>query len=190
MTKQEIRSAMRLQRSQYPYGHRDSLKIYEVLQQWSVYKNCEALFAYAAMGSEVETYLIMETALRQGKRLCLPRVEDNRQMHFYEVQDLRSLKRSAMGIYEPAEEAPLAEPGEKALILLPGLAFDQKGGRLGFGAGYYDRYLARHPQARRGGLCFHFQVVTDELPQEETDMKVQYLIMPDGIKTILREEIV
>lgn len=190
MTKQEIRSAMRLQRSQYPHGHRDSLKIYEVLQHWPVYQNCTALFAYAAMSSEVETYLIIETALRQGKRVCLPRVESGRQMHFYEVKDVRSLKRSSMGIYEPAQEAPLAEPDEKTLFLLPGLAFDQKGGRLGFGAGYYDRYLAQYPQAQSAGLCFSFQVMAGELPQEETDIKVQYLIMPEGIKTISRREIV
>ena len=123
-------------RDQYAYTHRDSIRIWDHLEQSPIYQQAHTIFAYFSFRSEVETYLIMEHALRYAKTLCLPRIEEGHKMTFYRQQDRTSLQRNRFGIYEPLPWAPKQEPDAETLMLVPGLAFDYQGGRIGYGSGF------------------------------------------------------
>lgn len=106
-----------------------------------------AVFGYRAVRGEVSVDLILAAARASGKAIALPRVEGDR-LSFRRVDDpAEALPRGSFGIPEPAADAPTLYPGELSallplIVLVPGLAFDRSGGRLGQGAGYYDRFLA------------------------------------------------
>lgn len=142
------------------------------------YQKAKTILAYASMAHEVETFGIIRKAIDQGKRVCLPLVEKSEKLILpVVVDDLDKLRPSTYGIKEPVYDPNgLVEPEGIALVLVPGLAFDAKGYRLGQGAGYYDRFLSRLPKTTATlGLAFDFQL-TDCLPHEQHDLPVWSVI--------------
>lgn len=132
--------------------------------------------AYYATGSEVRTSLVIEAARSAGKKVALPRIEGDH-MAFYEYA-AGELAEGRFGIMEPLPTAPPA--GDYIdLVLVPGLAFDRKGCRIGYGKGYYDRFLSmRHSFSM--GLAYLFQVV-DELPRGRFDRRILSVATEEGI---------
>ena len=116
-----------------------------------------------------------------GKSLYLPKTyADRKEMAFYRVYSDADLIPGYQGILEPQEKEPFTEKlvslkPEKVLMLMPGAAFDDKGNRIGYGGGYYDRYLESHPQLHTLALAFDMQVLF-EVPAEEQDIKPQLLV--------------
>lgn len=120
---------------------------------------------------------LMETGMKIG----LPRLNwQERSLEFRQVVDPeRDLEHDSKGLAQPRADLPNFDFDEISLILVPGLAFDAKGGRLGRGAGFYDRTLAKVPEhVRRVGICFDVQIV-DEVPQDPWDRKVHAILSPD-----------
>lgn len=110
---------------------------------------------YAAFNHEVDTYGIMETLFWDAKyTLCLPKVEDH-DMHFYKISNFNQLEPSKMGILEPITEERI-DPHLIDVMIIPMLAFNQKGYRVGYGGGYYDRYLA-NTNPLKMGIAYSFQ---------------------------------
>ena len=144
------------------------------------------VFCYVSVGSEVDTRTLLDAALAAGKRLLTPRCRPGGSMDACSLDALTGLCPGRYGIPEPPREAPPAAPGEIDLALVPGLAFDRSGGRIGFGCGYYDRFLAQCP-AFRVGLCFPEQVRTDLSPAAPWDQRMHALALPHGIETISQE---
>jgi len=146
---------------------------------WSQYKT---VFLFLSMNSEIDTLPLIETALKEGKRVFAPRVEAA-EMVFYPVLSLAGpWRRGPYGIREPdlPPGFPAAAPADfPALILAPGLAFDREGNRLGRGGGYYDRFFAELDQAGMEytalGLCMDFQVI-DRVPAGVKDKKMHSLL--------------
>lgn len=143
-------------------------------------QNARTVMGYLNFGSEFQSELWVRQALREGKRVVLPRVNKaSRQLDCYEVSDLDAeVAPGAWGIREPIIERckRFDAPGEIDLILLPGVAFDRTGGRLGYGGGFYDKLIARLP--RRPVLvagAFTLQVAAT-LPQEATDLALDWLV--------------
>ncbi|CAA9462832.1 MAG: 5-formyltetrahydrofolate cyclo-ligase [uncultured Rubrobacteraceae bacterium] len=143
------------------------------------YRRAGVVMAYAGFGSEVRTEPFLRSVLEAGKRLVLPRVNRERgALDLYEVRDLaRDLEAGVWGINEPkADPHAAADLGAVDLALIPGVAFDARGGRLGHGAGYYDKLLGG-----AGGLpplvagAFEVQVV-DELPLDPHDVLVDLIL--------------
>ena len=95
-------------------------------------------------------------------------------MRFILIQDLSNVQKSTLGAPEPIEDAPIARDPQ-ALVILPGLIFDTQGHRIGYGGGYYDRFLAEEPTHPTIGLCFDFQLV-DEVPTEDNDIRMNEVI--------------
>mgnify|MGYP002530928218 CR=1 FL=1 len=97
---------------------------------------------------------------KQGRRIhvAVPRVA-GREMDFYEIHDMTDLQPGYQGILEPAEYCPKVEATE-GMMLLPGLAFDREGHRVGYGGGYYDRYLTAYPDCIRAGIAYRMQVTS------------------------------
>ncbi len=148
------------------------------LPEW---KQSRTVCLYASFGSEPATDALLRLALSQGRTLLLPRMAGDRSASVRRVSSLDELRPSRLGIREPGEGAPEASPGDADLILVPGLAFDRRGRRLGRGAGFYDRLLRGLP--RRTFLLGHahaFQL-TGLVPTETHDVKVRAVVTPQEV---------
>ena len=143
------------------------------------YKEAGTILFYVSFRSEVATLGMIKSALAAGKKILVPKVDRKaHRLKLYEIKDLdRDLETGYMGIYEPVEAtARHAGPEEADLVIMPGVGFDGKGRRLGYGGGYYDRLLeALRPDAKLIALAFEAQVV-NEIPSEEHDKKVPKII--------------
>ena len=109
-----------------------------------IFMESSVIMAYIPIKNEVRTEFIRNTGLSPGKPLLLPRVIDAERMEAVPVKNPDSdLRKGSMGIMEPHPSIPAFDPLSIDLVILPGVAFDRKGRRLGFGAGYYDRFITR-----------------------------------------------
>ena len=140
-----------------------SLRLEEMFLQTEQYAQAKTLYGYLPYNQEVRTEGILKRALADGKRVAVPKVYGD-EMRFIYIQDLENLEKSEMGIPEPIADEPVAQD-TNALILMPGLAFDPQGHRIGYGGGFYDKYLAKEPSHPLVALCFGFQM----LPRLDTD---------------------
>lgn len=169
-------------RDALPDGEERSARILAHLLSWDAVARAHTVFLYDAMRSEVRTAQLAEDLSREGKRLCYPRLRRGEKgiMDACLAKGRAALVKGPFGTLEPPPDAPVVPPEEIDLALVPGLAFTAVGGRLGYGGGYYDRYLARCG-AVRAGLCFFAQML-DELPLDVYDRKMNYIVTECGIR--------
>lgn len=146
-----------------------SRRILSRLTAHPLYRDCSCLYTYADVRNEVRTGPLIRRALAEGRSVAVPRTEGTR-MTFRYITDPKELVPGRFGILEPDSACEEAD-AEDALFILPGVAFDEKGGRLGYGGGFYDRYLADHPTHPCAALAYDFQI-TKELPTEPFDLRV------------------
>lgn len=140
------------------------------------YREAEAVLFFASFRSEPDTFQLMKEALEEGKRVLLPRVEGGG-LAVYEITGMDQLERGYMGIPEPGAGARRAKAREADMVLMPGAAFDAKGGRLGYGKGYYDRLLAG--MGRKVPLvapAYELQISGGPLPLEPHDVKIDKIV--------------
>jgi len=147
-----------------------------------IFQECEQLFCYVSFNQEVITTKILPTALEMGKKVAVPKIE-NQEMKFYEIRSLEDLKPGILGILEPFVTVE-AIPSTRmvSLFIVPGLAFDIQRNRIGYGKGYYDRYFVKQEgkPIYKLALAFDFQIF-DQLPVEEYDRKVDEIITPTRV---------
>lgn len=142
----------------------------------SFYKEAKSIFCFIGFGSEVNTTGIIEDALRSGKKVYVPRVI-NKEMKVIRIDSLDNLKPGVFGILEPEDGEELN--GDCDLILMPGVAFTKEGKRLGYGGGYYDKYLAQYnSNTLKIAIAYSIQVV-DFIPTESYDKTVDYIVTED-----------
>jgi 5,10-methenyltetrahydrofolate synthetase len=163
-----------------------SRRIVDAVLARAAFRDAHSVTAYASFGSEVDTSVLCETVLREGKMLLLPRVDKTRDaIRVYEVRDLgRDLDTNRWGIREPRPETCREiDPGGLEFVFVPAVALDERGGRLGYGKAYYDRLLAASTQA--GGSptlvagAFAVQVV-DQVPMEPHDVRIPSIVTEHG----------
>lgn len=133
----------------------------------------ESFFIYYSVGSEVDTHAVIEALLRAGKTVCLPKIV-GKEMHAVRYEG-EALETGAFGI-----PAPVGADMPCSVALVPLLFVDKKGNRLGYGGGYYDRYFAAYPQIIKIGLCYAGQVLSQQLPKENTDVPLDGMITENG----------
>ena len=150
-----------------------SARLGELFLASDAYKNAKTVYGYLPYNQEVRTVPILEQALRDGKRVAVPKIYGDT-MKFIYLEDLSRVEKSSFGIPEPIADGPVAED-TTALVLMPGLAFTKKGDRMGYGGGYYDRFLADEPSHPTLALCYAFQIV-EELPTDEYDIPVDAVL--------------
>ncbi len=145
------------------------------------FKTAKTIFVYASYKSEVETKELIQGALRMGKRVAVPKV-DGIEMDFYTIDSWEDLFPGFQGILEPQTfgKEPVL-PVESDVMLVPGAVFDRKGGRIGYGGGYYDRYLDRAKElcGQRPylmALAFACQICPGKVPSEEHDKKMDCIL--------------
>ena len=175
MDKKELRRNIRLKKEAMTEEEilGKSRSLTEKFLKTDVYKNASALYGYLSYNQEVRTEAILEQALADGKRVAVPKVFGD-EMRFIYISGLDQITPGYKGIPEPVEDAPVADD-PNALVLMPGIAFDKNGGRIGYGGGFYDKFLAKEPNHKTVALCYDFQVVED-LPVEEFDIPVNQVI--------------
>ncbi len=118
------------------------------------YKACKTVLVYVSTAIEVDTFEIIKGALRDGKKVAVPRcIPDTRLMEFHYIESMDDLSPGMFGVLEPDESLPIVEDFTGCLMLLPALSIDYLGFRLGYGKGYYDRYMSRFTGAC-AGICY------------------------------------
>ena len=147
------------------------------------YKEAEIILIYGSYQKEVPTYEMIESALTMGKKVYCPKVLAPGQMEFYEIRTGNDLSKGFKNIPEPQSmEKPFVyEADKKILMVMPMVGFDSNHNRMGYGGGFYDRYLQRYPRVKRIGLAFECQRYEKEIPVENTDVKPDYIITEKGI---------
>lgn len=184
MEKKEVRkAALQMRDAILPADRKKwSYEIQEKVRQSLWYRQADIVLSYASFRSETDTSLLNEWILEDGKHLYLPRTYINKKtMEFYRVTDLSALESGYQGIREPAEGICLfrdEQPETRVLMLMPGVAFDEEGNRLGYGGGFYDRYLSAHGEKINGTMLLAFA------SQKAASVKAGQLdIRPDRIIT-------
>ena len=137
------------------------------------YRNAKTIYGYLPYNQEVRTVPMLERALRDGKRVAVPKCYGD-EMKFICLNDLTQVAPGYAGIPEPIADEPVADD-ETALVLMPGLAFDREGHRIGYGGGFYDKFLSREPNHPTLALCYDFQLLP-HLDTEEHDIPVDTVL--------------
>ena len=138
------------------------------------YQDAPTLFTYVSLAEEVDTHGIIERALRAGRAVAVPRVEGDHRLVWVRVDSIDDLAPGAFGVLEPSGTALSLTASQETVVLVPGTAFDRDGHRLGWGKGYFDRFL--HEFAGTAiGLAFDCQLC-DSIPIEPHDCPVDYVI--------------
>ncbi|MGL5416120.1 MAG: 5-formyltetrahydrofolate cyclo-ligase [Clostridium sp.] len=175
MNKNELRKSMLDKRNSIDEKEKAILdkKIREAFFSLDEYKKTKNICIYVNYGSEINTKSIIERALRDKKEIFVPRMKKARKMDFIKINSLEDLEKNKIGILEPKEN--FNEKVDKiGILVLPGLAFDINGGRLGYGGGYYDRYL-NDINAKKIALAYEIQIIK-KVPMEDHDIKYDYLL--------------
>ena len=158
-----------------------SRQIADSVMRWIQSESFDAVMLYLSMRSEVETVGLLERLLHAGKQVCAPVVdtEQNRLIPRRIQEAETALVRHRYGMLEPNTACPIFPISQLQLIIVPGIAFDCKGYRLGYGKGFYDRFLANCPHAIPIGLAYQIQVVEDTFPQA-WDVPVKHIFTETG----------
>lgn len=137
------------------------------------YQNAKTIYGYLPYNQEVRTVPMLERALKDGKKVAVPKVYGE-EMKFLYLDDLTAVAKGYAGIPEPIADEPVAHD-ETALVLMPGLAFDPQGHRIGYGGGFYDKFLAAEPNHPTLALCYEFQMLP-KLDVEDHDIPVDTVL--------------
>lgn len=171
---------------------RDALTIEEKKEKDSIihlsfektkeYLNAHTILIYVSFGSEIDTITLIKNAFDAGKRVCVPLAD--RKTHTItpsEILSLEELEPGAYGILEPKSDCIRAVSGEEVnMTLVPGLAFDKNGYRIGYGGGFYDRFFEKYPHGKKIALCYDFQI-QETVPINKYDIPVEKIITESNI---------
>jgi 5-formyltetrahydrofolate cyclo-ligase len=137
------------------------------------------LLTYISIDNEVDTRTIVRSALEEGRRIAIPRIRTDATMDWVEIQSLETLSPGKHGIPEPPSAAPPLVPCQDSVVLVPALAFNAAGHRIGFGGGYFDRFLAGF-EGVSIGLAYDYQVI-EPWPLAPHDRPVQFVVTESAV---------
>ncbi len=182
-TKKEIRKSIIEKRDKLSVSEKNSFdeKIYTKVKNLTAYKEAKVIFTFISFGSEVDTLRLIDDALREGKTVAVPWInKEKKLMEAKIIKDLEDMHPGLYGILEPSPEAEALKYQDIDIIITPGVAFDNLGGRIGYGGGYYDKFLAEvKGRVPKIALSYELQRV-EKLPLEPFDMKITALITEEN----------
>ena len=152
-------------------------EIYKKLIDSELYLNANNIFIYMSFGKEIETKNIINKALKDKKKVYIPKIyKEDKSMRAIRLKSLAELKENSMGILEPIDDSDYINKEQLDLILVPGVVFDLSGHRIGYGGGYYDRYLEDIKAIRNKLVLAYDLQVIDFIDSEIHDIKFDYII--------------
>ncbi|OGX13985.1 MAG: 5-formyltetrahydrofolate cyclo-ligase [Omnitrophica bacterium RIFOXYB12_FULL_50_7] len=172
-----LRKALLEKRKKIPLfsRHVKSCRILRKLSREPLFRKAEHVAFYYGIAPEVETKSFLKKILKD-KKIYLPRIDPKKSLALCRVRSLlRDLKKNAYNIMEPKALCEKRPVSKMDIILVPGVAFDKRGGRLGRGGGYYDRLLQKARKVIKIGLCFREQIVK-KVPMKAHDVRVDRVI--------------
>lgn len=175
MNKKELRSQIRQRKRAMTTQQIEekSRQLGELFVNTDAYRNAKTIYGYLPYNQEVRTVPMLEQAIRDGKQIAVPKIYGD-EMKFIMLPDLSLVETGYSGIPEPIADGPEGDDPH-ALVLMPGLAFDKEGHRIGYGGGFYDKFLAKEPEHPTLALCYDFQMLP-KLETEEFDIPVDTVI--------------
>ena len=175
MDKKELRSQIRQQKRAMTEEAivEASARLGELFLACPEYKAAKTIYGYLPYNQEVRTVPMLEQAMKDGKRVAVPKCYGE-EMRFIYMDDLSKVEKGYANIPEPIADDPVADD-PTALVLMPGLAFTEDGKRMGYGGGFYDKFLAAEPGHPTVALCYAFQMV-EYIPTEDYDIPVDRVL--------------
>ena len=184
-SKSILRKQYKLRRASLFVSDADKKKADDAIKEYFISlkksHNISVFLIYVSFRDEVDTKELIEYLLSSGGKVAVPRCYDNGRMEFFVISSLENLRTSAYGILEPEDDERFRVTDfENSLCIVPGLAFDSSGMRIGYGGGYYDRFLEKHENMISVGFCYDLLIEKSVLT-EKHDRKVDYIITEKGI---------
>lgn len=178
MEKSEIRVMIRTKKRAMTEAQieRTSQELGKLFRQTKLYQQAKTIYGYLPYNQEVRTTAMLQQAIKDGKRVAVPKVFGDH-MKFIYLEDFSQVAPGYAKIPEPIADGPVADD-PRALVLMPGLAFDAQGHRIGYGGGFYDKFLADEPNHPTLALCYGFQMV-EHLQTERFDIPVDQVVWAD-----------
>ena len=175
MDKKELRRSIREQKRAMTEEQivTASEKLGQLFAATEAYRNAKTIYGYLPYNQEVRTVPMLQRAIDDGKKVAVPKVFGD-EMKFIYLDDLTAVEKGYAGIPEPVADGPVADDKE-ALVLMPVLAFDPQGHRIGYGGGFYDKFLAAEPTHPTVALCYAFQMLP-HLETEDHDIPVDTVL--------------
>lgn len=175
MDKKQLRSEIRAKKRAMTAAEIEekSRRLGALFLRSDAYRRARTVYGYLPYNQEVHTVPLLEQALAEGKQVAVPKVYGD-EMKFIYITDLTQVEKGYAGIPEPIADGPVAAD-KTALVLMPGLAFDPQGHRIGYGGGFYDKFLAAEPNHPTIALCYDFQIL-ERLDTEEFDIPVDFVL--------------
>lgn len=198
--RERIKQTLKEQNEDKHYCNFQSQKALIELYNFDLFKKASCVLSFVSYGTEIKTNQLLDIILNENKMLCLPRTE-NEKMEFYYINSDEDFSEQTeigeYGITVPKfnqDKLDLNSIPDKTLIIIPGLAFDERGNRLGKGKGYYDKFLAELLSTSEKekilgivGYCYDFQII-DKVITEPNDIPVDYIISDKRIVKISKDD--
>jgi 5-formyltetrahydrofolate cyclo-ligase len=186
-TKSEFRNYITKKRNELSLTEKSEKDnaIYEAIINSELFIKAKMIFIYISFGNEVDTHKIIEKALSLGKEVCVPKVISRlKGMRALKINSLNNLKVSDYGVLEPEDNSEEVFAKDMNLAIIPGLVFDLKGGRIGYGGGFYDRFFSNtNIDITKIALAYQFQIL-EELPLEDHDVSINNIITENGFNKV------
>ncbi|HCW22854.1 MAG TPA: 5-formyltetrahydrofolate cyclo-ligase [Lachnospiraceae bacterium] len=187
--KEALRENMKKMRDAIPEDQRkiEDAQLLDIITKTALYQEAESILTYVSFGSEVSTRDLIDRAMKDGKKVYVPRVNGDT-MEFYRFEEWKELEESRLGILEPDKNPAKRFPYElhisldraqDCVFIVPGLAFDSHCNRLGYGGGYYDKYLQGFEKRMTLGIAYSEQIV-DRVPVTNKDQSLDLVVTPQG----------
>ena len=156
-----------------------SMQIFEQLITVPEFKRADRIYTYVSMDNEIDTIMLIDYSLSLEKRVFVPRVS-GKDMEFYEISDISELNPGYMGIYEPDINGREPDYSRTGFMCMPGLAFDRSHNRIGYGGGFYDRYLSVENKLYKAALAYEAQLL-ESIPAQDGDVRPDMIVTEENI---------
>lgn len=156
-----------------------SMQVFEQLITVPEFKRADRIYTYVSMDNEIDTIMLIDYSLSLEKRVFVPRVS-GKDMEFYEISDISELNPGYMGIYEPDINGKEPDYSRTGFMCMPGLAFDRSYNRIGYGGGFYDRYLSVENKLYKAALAYEAQLL-ESIPAQDGDVRPDMIVTEENI---------
>ena len=182
--KKELREKYMAERKNMPNELRDTYdaKIHDRICASITYRHSTEILLYASMNSEIDTWRLFETALKAGKKVAFPKTFEDNTMKYYYCSSKEDLELCENGIYEPKSGLEEYVPSQQSICIVPAVVFDKEGYRIGYGKGFYDRFLSSFTGVKVG--LVYSNMILPKVPRGRFDKHVDIIISERGVVAV------